>query len=70
MLITTNNKLVQCATRRAPSNAGKPSNELGAFINMNLKAKQNSKYLEIKVGDKVHIYMKRKKTHKSNVSLV
>ena len=57
------------ATGLTPKEARNPSNELEAYVNMKLKAKRNSKYIEIRVGDKVYIYMQRKTTQKSHISL-
>ena len=36
---------------------------------MKAKAKRNRKYPDVKVGDKVYIYMNRKKTQQAHVSL-
>lgn len=69
ILLTYNNKLVHSSTGLTPNEARKPSNELEAYINIKMKAKQNRKYPEIKVGDKVYIYMKRKPNQKSHVSV-
>ena len=69
ILLTYNNKLVHSATGLTPKEARDPSNELEADVNMQLQATRNIKYPELKVGDTVYIYMKRKRTKKLYISL-
>ena len=52
-----------------PTEARDPFNEVEAYLDMQLTAKVNSEHPEINVGDTVYIYMKRKKTQQSHVSL-
>ena len=49
--------------------ATKPEHELNAYVNMKLKAKHSRRYPPLAVGDKVHIYNKRKLLDKSHVSV-
>ena len=69
ILLTYNNKLVHSATEMTPKEATKPENELNANVNMKLKAKHSRRYPVLSVGDKVHIYTKRKPFDKSHVSV-
>jgi len=69
ILLTYNHKLVHSATGFTPEEAKKPDNFLNSYINMKMKAKHNRIYPEIKTGDNVKIYRKRKPNEKANVSL-
>ena len=53
----------------APKEATKPENELNAYVNMKLQAKHSRRCPPVAVGDKVHIYNKRKLFDKSRVSV-
>ena len=71
ILLTYNNKLIHSATNFKPSGAKMPSHELMTYIHMKLKANNNRTYLDIKIGDNVKIYQKKKffdKGHKSKWS--
>ena len=52
-----------------PVEARKPDNELDHYVSMKLKEKHIRKYPDIKIGDKVNIYQKRKPNEKGHVSL-
>ena len=69
ILLTYNNKLIHSATEMTPKVATKPENELNANVNIKLKAKHSRRYPVLSVGDKVHIYTKRKPFDKSHVSV-
>ena len=69
ILLTYNNKLVHSATEMTPKEATKPETELNANVNLELKSKQSRRYPVVSVGDKVHIYTKRKLFDKSHVSV-
>ena len=59
ILLTYNNKMVHSATGFTPNEARKPENGLQVLLNIKMKAK-NIIYPEVKKGDKVEIFQKRK----------
>ena len=69
ILLTDNSKLIHSATEMTPKATTKPENELNAYVNMQLKAKHSRGCPPLAVGDKVHIYNKRKLFDKSHVSV-
>ena len=69
ILLTYNNKLLHSGTGMTPEAATEPENELNAYVNLKLKAKHSRRYPPLTVGDKVHIYTKRKLFYKSHVSV-
>ena len=52
-----------------PNEARKPANQLQVKINLELKRRHDRKYPEIKVGDKVKLYKKKKTFHKQHISV-
>jgi hypothetical protein len=71
VLLTYNRKMVSSATGFSPVDAAKPENIDKVHMNMMSKAKyRNKPYEEIKVGDKVRVFRKRKHlSEKENVPI-
>ena len=57
-MLTYNNKNEHTATKMTPSEATKEDNTMEAKLNMLLKAKQNRKYPDLKIGDRVKNMLK------------
>lgn len=68
VVVTYNYKLKHSATEMTPNEARQPDNSLNAKVNMELKAKHTRKYPDIKVGNHVRVYFKKKKGEKERVS--
>ena len=68
IIVTYNYKLKHSATEMTPNEARQPDNSLNAKVNMELKAKHTRKYPDIKVGNMVRVYFKKKKGDKERVS--
>lgn len=66
-LVTYNYKMVNSVTKMTPENARQPKNKLEVKMNLNLKRKRNRLYPEIKEGDKVRVYTKKKNFQKERV---
>ena len=62
-----NNRMVVKNTGMTPVQAMKKENELKVKLNLELSAKRNRKYPEIKTGDKVRIYTKKGRFDKERV---
>ena len=56
--------MINSVTKMTPEDARQPKNKLDVSMNLNLKRKRNRLYPEIKEGDKVRIYTKKKKVSK------
>ena len=69
MLLTYNRRMVHSATKFTPNEAMKPPNKIDVKLNLELRAKHLRKYPEVKVGDKVRVYKKRKDFAKERVSI-
>jgi hypothetical protein len=59
--------MVQRNTRMTPEKARDKKNTLTVKVNLELHAKHKRKYPEIKVGDQVRIYTKKKNFQKERV---
>lgn len=68
ILLTYNSKNVHSSTGFTPTDAKKAGNHMEVKANMELKAKHGRKYEEIKVGDKVKVFKKKKAGMKQQVS--
>jgi hypothetical protein len=66
-LTTYNYRMVQRNTRMTPDKARNRKNILTVKVNLELHAKHKRKYPEIKVGDDVRIYTKKKNFQKERV---
>ncbi len=55
------------ATSFTPKDARKPSNELNVKLHLNMNAKRNRVYPELRVGDEVKIFRMRKPNEKERV---
>jgi hypothetical protein len=69
VLLTYNRRMVHSATKLTPHDALKPSNKIAVKLNLELAAKHLRKYPEVKVGDKVRVYKKRKGYAKERISI-
>ena len=71
VLLTYNRKMVSSATGFTPNDATKPENIDRVHMNIQTKAKRRKKpYDEIKLGDKVRIYRRRRHLNeKENVPI-
>ena len=71
VLLTYNKKMVSSATGFTPADASKPENIDKAHMSMQLRAKHRKRpYEEIKVGDKVRLYRRRRHlSEKENVPI-
>ena len=69
VLLTYSRRMVHSATKFTPNEAVKPSNKLDVKLNLELAAKHLRKYPEVKVGDKVRVFKKRKDFAKERVSI-
>jgi hypothetical protein len=69
VLLTYNRRMVHSSTKFTPNEAVKPSNKLDVKLNLELAAKRLRKYPEVKVGDKVRVFKKRKDYAKERVSI-
>ena len=58
--LTYNNKLIHSSTKMSPADARKKENSMTVKLNLELIAKHGRKYQEIKVGDLVKIFKKKK----------
>ena len=61
MLLTYNRRMVHSATKFTPNEAVKESNKMDVKLNLELAAKHLRKYPEVKVGEKVRVYRKKKR---------
>ena len=59
ILLTYNNGLVHSSTGMTPKNAAKVSDSIDVKTRLELRAKTNRRYPELKVGDKVQIRRKK-----------
>lgn len=66
-LVTYNYRMVQRNTKMTPDKARDKKNTLTVKVNLELHAKHKRKYPEIKVGDQVRIYTKKKNFQKERV---
>ena len=69
VLLTYNRRMVHSTTKFTPNDAVKPSNKLDVKLNLELAAKRLRKYPEVKVGDEVRVFKKRKDYAKERVSI-
>ena len=69
VLLTYNRRMVHSSTKFTPNDAVKPSNKLDVKLNLELVAKRLRKYPEVKVGDKVRVFKKRKDYAKERISI-
>ncbi len=69
ILLTYNNKLKHTTTRMTPADAQKDSNKLMVWVNNYLAGKQERKYPDIAIGDKVKMLRKKKKGEKERTSV-
>ena len=65
-MLTYNNKNEHSTTNMKPSDAIKEDNRLDVKINLELKAKRDRRYPELKVGDKVKIMLRYNKFRKEH----
>ena len=71
VLLTYNRKMVSAATGFSPVDASKPENVDKVHMNMMTQAKHRTKpYEEIKVGDKVRVFRKRKHLSEKESTLI
>ena len=63
-----NEQMVHSATGLTPEDATKEENEFFAKTNLEVKRISNRKYPELKEGDRVKVYKKKKKGDKEHVS--
>ena len=64
-----NNKMKSSVTNFTPTEARNPDNLVYVKINLELNRKQNRRYPDIEVGDKIKIYKKKKLFDKENKSV-
>ena len=69
VLLTYNRRMVHSSTKFTPNDAVKPSNKLDVKLNLELVAKRLRKYPEVKVGDKVRVFKKKKDYAKERISI-
>lgn len=69
ILLTYNNKLKHDTTKMTPVDAQKDSNRLMVWVNHFIQSKQDRKYNEIAIGDKVKMLRKKKKGEKERTSV-
>ena len=62
-----NNRLVQDTTNMIPKEAGKPENEFGVKTNLEIRARHRRKNPELRVGDVVRSFRKKKVGEKERV---
>ena len=60
VLLTYNRRMAHSATKFTPNEAVKDSNKMDVKFNLELAAKHLRTDPEVKVGDKVRVYKKRK----------
>ena len=68
IMLTYNNKDVHSSTGQTPNEARKEENELKSILNVSIKAKKETLYPELRVGDKVKILRKKAITEKERTS--
>jgi len=69
ILITYNDKLKHSTTKMTPKEAGKDSNKLMVWVNNFTHSKQDRKYPDIVIGDKVKLLRKKQKGEKDRTSV-
>ena len=69
ILITYNDKLKHSTTKITPKEAGKDSNKLMVWVNNFTHSKQDRKYPDIVIGDKVKLLRKKQKGEKERTSV-
>lgn len=69
ILLTYNSKLQHNTTGMTPDKALNDNNRFDVWLNTFLKSKQERKYTEINIGDKVKIYRKKKVGEKERTSV-
>jgi len=69
ILLTYNNKLIHSTIGMIPANARLKENQLEVWTNTFLRSKQNRKYPELSVGDKVKVLRKKGITEKERTSV-
>jgi len=68
VLVTYNYKIKHSAIGMTPDEARNEKNQLRAKLNMELRAKRNRKYPDLRVGDFVRVFFKKKRGEKERVS--
>ena len=68
-LVTYNFKMIHRISGYTPNEAKQEKNNINVKINLETKAKHKRQYPEIKVGDNVKVYRKKKNFEKENVSV-
>ena len=68
-MLTYNNKNEHSATEMTPAEARKDDKQLDVKLNLELKAKTDRKYPELKIGDEVKIILKYNKMKKEHEPL-
>ena len=61
--------MVSSITKMTPDNARQPKNRLDVKLQLELNRKSTRKYPEIKEGDKVRIYTKKKNFQKERIPI-
>ena len=69
VLLTYNHKMKHRVTGMTPYDAKKEKNHLVVSHKLQLRARHNRRYPELSVGDKVKIYIKKKRFEKERVSV-
>ena len=65
-MLTYNNKNEHISINMTPVEARKKDNQIDVKLNLELKAKRDRKYPELKIGDKVKIMLKYNKMKKEH----
>ncbi len=68
VLMTYNNKMVNRATKMTPREAMKPNHSLSVKMNLEIHSKNNRKYTDLNIGDKVKKLKKKDKLDKERIS--
>ena len=68
-LVTYNYKMINSITKMTPDNARQPKNRLDVKLQLELHRKNKRKYPDIKEGDKVRIYTKKKNFQKERIPI-
>jgi hypothetical protein len=66
-LVNYNYRMINSITKMTPDNARQPKNRLDVKLQLELHRKSKRKYPEIKEGDKVRIYTKKKNFQKERI---
>ena len=66
IMLTYNNKNEHNSINMTPNEAIKPDKQLDVKLNLELKAKRDRKYPELKIGDEVKIMLKYNKMRKEH----